>query len=109
ARKLKIRSAERTVQSLEKKLQALKDDYLYVTRPEAQAHAVRLVNQISDWEHRYGIAGTFSFLLQSLIRVKTREQYAHFAGELQEFFKTLFPLEHRMFRNRMLAIWKKPR
>jgi hypothetical protein len=95
------------VQSLEKKLQSLKDDYLYETRPEAQARAIRLVNQISDWEHRYRICGTFSFLLQSLIRVKTREQYARFASELQEFFKTLWPLEHRVFRDRMLAIWKK--
>lgn len=107
ARKLKIRSIERTVQSLEKKLHALKDDYLYETRHEAQVHAVQLVNRISDLEHRYWIAGTFSVILQSLIRSKTRAQYEHFATELKEFFRVLLPLEHPLLRRRIIAIYKK--
>lgn len=107
SRKLKIRSIERTVQSLEKKLLSLKDDYLYVTRPEAQQRAVQLLNHVADLEHRYWIAGTFSVILQSLIRSKTRVQYEHFATELKEFFHTLLPMEHPFLRRRIVAIYKK--
>ena len=107
SRKLKIRSVERTVQSLEKKLRSLHEDYLYQTRPEAQRRAIELLNHISDLEHRYWIAGTFSVILQSLIRSKTKKQYEHFAAELKEFFHTLLPLEHPFLRRRIIAIYKK--
>jgi len=107
SRKLKIRSIERTMQSLEKKLVSLKDDYLYETRPEAQLRAVQLLNHIADLEHRYWVAGTFSVMLQSLIRSKTRVQYEHFATELKEFFHALLPIEHPFLRKRIIAIYQK--
>lgn len=107
ARKLKIRSIERTVQSLEKKLLSLKDDYLYETRPEAQLCAVQLLNHVADLEHRYWIVGIFSVILQSLIRSKTRAQYEHFATELKAFFHTLLPLEYPLLRRRIITIYKK--
>ena len=107
SRKLKIRSIERTIQGLEKKLEKLGDDFCYPSRPEAQRRAVEIANRIADLEHRYWIAATFSVILQSLIRVKTRDQYAYYARELNEFFKTLLPLERGVLRRRIIAIFEK--
>ena len=107
ARKLKIRQAERVVQSYEKQIQKLRNDFLYQTHAQARLQAIRLTNRINGIEHQYWIIGTFSVLLQSLIRVKTRGQYTHFATELKTFFQRLYPLEHPVFQRRILHVWRK--
>jgi len=107
SRKLKIRSVERIIKSLEKKLEKMGDSFCYRTRPEDQLRAVEIVNRIADLEHKYWIAATFSVILSALVHVKARESYTYHAAELNEFFKTIFLLERGVLRTRILAIFKK--
>lgn len=107
ARKLKIRSIERTLTSLENKLDRMRDDFFYTTRPVAQHKAVRIVNQISDLEHRYWIAKEFSEILKSLLTTKSVKAYNKYLDELKIFFAESFPLERGAFRKRIINIYKK--
>jgi len=106
ARKLKIRSVERTIQSLDKKLFQLGEDHFLVTRPMAQAKAVRLTNHLADLEHKYWIAQEFSELMVCLLKAKTGQEYDVHSNELKEFFETTFVLETKL-RKRIIKIWKK--
>lgn len=107
ARTLKIRSYERTIRSLEKKLEKLEDDFCYPTRRVAQRIAVRLVNRMAELEHRYWIAHEFSALLSTLLRVKTKEAYRAAVRELRIFFKTTLPYAPAMFQKRIIRIYQK--
>lgn len=107
ARKLKIRSVERTIQSLEKKLEILGEDHFFVTRPVAQLKAARLNNRIADLEHKYWIAQEFSDLMASLLKAKTKQEYDVYSNDLKEFFETTFTLESGTLRKRIIKILKK--
>lgn len=107
ARKLKIRLIERIIQSLEKKLDRMGDDFFYDTRPVTQQRAIRLVNRIADLEHKYWVAQEFSQIINLLLGSKTDEAYQKHAGELKEFFQIMFPLEHGSLRKRIIKTYKK--
>lgn len=107
ARKLKIRSIDRTLKSFENKLGRMQNDFFYVTRPVAQQKAVRIVNQISDLEHRCCIAKEFSEILGSLLKAKTIREHNKHAQDLKMFFQTSFPLERGTFRKRIISTYKK--
>lgn len=107
ARKLKIRSIERTVQSLDKKLEILGEDYFLTTRPVAQMKAIQLTNRLADLEHKYWIAQEFSDLMTRLLKAKTQQEYVNYSNELKEFFDTVFILERSTLRKRIAKIWKK--
>lgn len=107
ARKLKIRSIERTIQSIEKKLEKLGDDFFILTRPTAIKKAASFANRIVELENRYWIAQEFSSILSSLLRSKTREEHDRYTKELQEFFAIIFPLEQGTLRKRITRIYRK--
>ena len=107
ARKLKIRSVERTIQSLEKKLEILGEDHFFVTRPIAQLKAVRLNNRIADLEHKYWIAQEFSDIMARFLKAKTKQEYDLYSNDLKEFFETIFTLESGTLRKRIIKISKK--
>jgi len=98
---------ERTIQGLDKKLFQLGEDHFLVTRPIAQAKAVRLTNHLADLEHKYWIAQEFSDLMACLLKAKTSQEHALYSNELKEFFETVFVLETRTLRKRIIKIWKK--
>jgi hypothetical protein len=66
-RTLKIQGVKRSIAALQKKLNAIGDDVLVVSRPYAVRRARTLVNQIADLEYEYGYLMEFQDLLLDIL------------------------------------------